>query len=114
MMLKHLTTIKLRNEYCIYEENDSYIVEGPIGKSGEISRRTISKEIVNMFLDIFKGRKISISEAINIINSKGYDQYLETTGWKQKYEVQAILLCMVAKGHGQITKEGKKYVYEIH
>jgi hypothetical protein len=38
---------------------------------------------------------------------------LSCKGWKQKFAVQDILLCIVASRWGRCFKEGRKYIYEI-
>jgi hypothetical protein len=112
--MRHISKIKLRNEYDIYVDEDTYIVESPIGKSDEKSHRIIKKEIVEIFRDLFKGERISIKEAIEIIKSHKYNKYLNTYGWKKSFEVEKILLCIIAAGGGNIEKEGRKYIYEIY
>ena len=112
--MRHISTIKLRNEHDIYVGVDTYIIESQMGKSDVKSKKPIKKEIVEIFRDLFKGKRMSIKEAVGIIESYEYNKYLNTYGWKKRFEVQDILLCIIAEGWGNVEKEGRKYIYEIY
>lgn len=109
--MEHLATIKLRNNYEIYKDKDNFIIESPIGKTGEVSKSVIKGDKIEIFLTIFQGKKASINEALKIIGKQGYGKYLHTYGWKQRFEVEKILLCLVAAVHGRVEKKDKEYIF---
>jgi len=112
--MRYITTVKLKKEHDIYTNGENFILKSPIGKSGEISERIVEIEKVKIFLDLFRGKRITIEEAIDIIKSYEYEKYLNTYDWKQQFEVRNILLCIVVQGYGRFEKCGRKYIFEIY
>jgi len=113
-MKEHLGSIQLRNEHKIFFDGVNYFVESPVGKSGEIIVKTHSKQKIDEFANFLQGMNVSVEEATNhIMRSQYVDLLNYQYGYKAGYEVQDILLCIIASGRGKHSKKGREYRYEF-
>ena len=113
-MRRYVGTVTLRNEHEVYETVDNYIIESPMGKGGNISKRVFNKNPINTFHEFLKKSEYTVEEVATKIKNSPYHNLLRYQyGHKQNFEIQDILICIVAIGKGSYRKEGRKYYYKI-
>ena len=116
--IKYIKTVNLkRREYDVYTDGENFIVrsEEEIGEGYRKAYEHILKiEKVHRFFNIFRGKRLTINEAMDVIRSHGYEKYLATYDWQPQYEVQNILVCIVAEGNGELEICDKECIFRIY
>ena len=114
--------VKLRQEHTVYKVGKNFVIRYThrIGEMLE-TYETVMKinkveRFLNIFRDIFGNKKFTIEEAKKMIEkTHRYEKYLDTyRGKKRKYEVENILICIVAVGSGEVEKHGRGWVFKIY
>lgn len=112
VQMKLIGKIKLRNEYEVYKEMNTIVIRNKIGKGTDISERRVEIKLIEKVYDILKNKSISIKEACSILKRYRLG-FKYSYGYKFQFEVQDILISLVALDRGTLRKEDRKYVYSI-
>ncbi len=112
----HIGRVTLRNEYVVYKATnlpDTYIVKKY--SKHQVFESYVPASNVKTLYNALRGRLISINDVCDEF-SKGLLQGLKLQSfrdWKQRYEIQDILVVMCALGLATAEKQGKGFVYWI-
>jgi hypothetical protein len=105
--------LRLRSNYFVYSDENGYFCSNVSNKGVEYSYYYSNEQIENSYDDI-KGKMITNKEAANILSRRAIEeQWRYFYGYQLDFEVQRILLILVAQGRAKYEKIGRNYVYKI-
>ena len=114
-MSKEIFQIKLKRNHIIYDGGNEYIIESEMGSNGKQRvQRSYSKSLVKIFESLLGGNDWTVDEAMAEIENSALVRYLEYYGYKRRYEIQDILMCIAASGRSVVRKEGRGYLYQVY
>jgi hypothetical protein len=113
-MKRFIGTVTLRNDHNVYETTTNYIIESPIGESGQINSREYPKNKINIIRNYLRGSELSVDGAAKRMEKSPYDKLLQFQyGPRRNGEIQDILVCLVAIGKGTLSIDNVNYFYKI-
>ena len=113
-MKRFVGTVTLRYEHNVYETTTNYIIESPIGESGQIHTREYPKNRINIIRNLLGRSELSVDQAVKRIEKSPHKNLLQYQyGPKKNNEVQDILICLVAIGKSSCSIEGTMFIFKI-
>lgn len=107
-----LGSIELRNKYTVYADGNIYRVVSTNGRQQFAS--IVSRHNVDILANALKGQSVSVDDVLDRIERGTIkDLTLNSRGYKIRYEVQYLLLSLVARGDATVERDGRKFVYHL-
>lgn len=111
-MRQPIGEVELRNTYRVYRDGRRYIVEADNGRQQfvyHVPRRTVDR-----FYAMINGQTVTVNDLLareQLLRHRGLELESYSGGYKLRYELQNLLVILVALGHATLEKHGREFVY---
>ena len=107
--------VKLRNLHEIFKQKNQFIIRTRRRKEpSQVYESSYDEKVVMKLKRKYSGKSVSVDDVLADIDDQKFSINLRYEyGYKRRFEVQDLLVILCGSGFATITKEGRKYIYEV-